>query len=137
MLQPHENFVGPLQHYQVGDTLLMFGGEASCSSSDGSCNNQISHAKELEYEYGASGGANNTDQQVGLQSYFYNGIEESQKLMISNGGGVNGWTEKQNGSWGENPLDYGLEEIKQLISSSSCNNFLFDENKTEERVMHY
>lgn len=105
--------------------LLMCGGETSCSSSDGSCNNQITH------EYG--GGANSAEQ-MGLQSYFYNGVEESQKLV-----GDGGWSEKQNGLWGENPIiDYGLEEIKLLISTSSCNNFLFEENKTaEESVMYY
>ncbi|XP_058740318.1 transcription factor RAX2-like [Vicia villosa] len=47
---------------------------------------------------------------------------------LYNGGSVNQWTEKENGLWGENPFD----EIKELIIStsnttSSCNNFLFDE----------
>ncbi|KAF2312194.1 hypothetical protein GH714_028428 [Hevea brasiliensis] len=127
ILQPQESsfVVAALQNYQMKDSsrLLMFGGETSCSSSDGSCNNQISHVKEIEYEYGAgSGGANTTDQ-MGLQSYFYNGVEESQKLLGSGGGG---WGEKQNGCGGENPIiDYGLEEIKQLISTSSCSNNIF------------
>ncbi|KAH8505688.1 hypothetical protein H0E87_012781, partial [Populus deltoides] len=139
MLHPQETFVGPMQNDQVKDSLIMFGGEASCSSSDGSCNNQRSHVKE-EYEY--SGGTNNNNEQMGLQNYLYNGVEDDQKLMVSSGaaahGVLNGWIEKQNGLWpGDNPLDYGLEEIKQLISTSSCNSFLFDENKTGEKVMYY
>ncbi|KAJ6922865.1 transcription factor RAX2-like [Populus alba x Populus x berolinensis] len=139
MLHPQETFVGPMQNDQVKDSLIMFGGEASCSSSDGSCNNQTSHVKE-EYEY--SGGTNNNNEQMGLQNYPYNGVEDGQKLMVSSGaaahGVLNGWIEKQNGLWpGDNPLDHSLEEIKQLISTSSCNSFLFDENKTGEKVMYY
>ncbi|KAF2312167.1 hypothetical protein GH714_028354 [Hevea brasiliensis] len=92
ILQPQESsFVAAaLQNYQMKDSssLLMFGGETSCSSSDGSCNNQISHVKEIEYEYGAGSGGANTTEQMGFQSYFYNGVEESQKLL--GGGGVVG-----------------------------------------------
>ncbi|XP_015574838.1 transcription factor RAX2 [Ricinus communis] len=112
MLQNKESFMGPLQHCQVKDSsnLLVFGGEASCSSSDGSWNNQISHAKELGYD------------QYGGASYSYHGVEGSQKSM---GGGGDGWSEKPNGLWVDNQIDqYGLEEIKHLISTSSCNNFL-------------
>ncbi|KAM5559740.1 transcription factor RAX2 [Rosa sericea] len=109
------------QHYQAKDNILMFGGtttEASCSSDDGS--------------YGTGYG----EVQLGLQNYFYNNGAEAnnQKIMVSdNGLGLD---------HDQAPLDYGLEEIKQLISSSTttsggCNNFLFDENKTEEKVMMY
>lgn len=100
----------------------MFGGtttEASCSSSDGS--------------YGTTGYG---EVQLGLQNYFYNNGAEAnnQKIMVSES--VLGLDHDQA------PLDYGLEEIKQLISSSTttsggCNSFLFDENKTEEKVMMY
>lgn len=132
ILQPQEGFFGSMQNYQVDvkDSVLMCGGDqTSCSSSDGSCNNnQISHGKELEYDYG----------QMGMQNCFYNRVEGNQKFMISTGCEqkpiISGC------SWGEAPLDYGLEEIKQLISStniSNCNNFLFDENKTEEKIMYY
>ncbi|KAH9734762.1 transcription factor RAX2 [Citrus sinensis] len=109
--------------HQVKEKIFMFGGDqASFSSSDGSCSNQqISHGKEFDYEY--YGGGNNNCEQMGSQNnLFYNGVEGDNKFMISNV---------------ESPLDYGLEEIKQLISSSSssCNNFLFDENKTEESLV--
>lgn len=117
-----ESFVGQpiMQHYQAKDNILMFGGtttEASCSSSDGS--------------YGTGYG----EVQLGLQNYFYNGVEENnQKIMVSDNGLVLDHDQAT--------LDYGLEEIKQLISSSTttsgcCNNFLFDENKTQEKVMMY
>ncbi|XP_022743702.1 transcription factor RAX2-like [Durio zibethinus] len=141
VLQPQESLLGPMQQYQLKDGLQMFGGEASSSSSDGSCSNQINQGKELEHEYGGapgSNGANNGDQQIGMHSYFYNEANESQKLMASNGGGADGWSEKSsNGLFGETPLDYGLEEIKQLISTSSCNSFIFYESKAGEKVMYY
>nr|QSD99577.1 MYB family transcription factor [Melilotus albus] len=61
---------------------------------------------------------------IGSVNYIYSEVEDSEKLMFSNAGSVNGL-------WGENPLDYGIDEIKQLISTntstSSCNNFLFDD----------
>ena len=84
---------------------------ASCSSSD-----QMSYVKE-EYEHG--GGANNNTEQVGLQNYLHNGAEDDQKLMVSSGGAGHGVLDvwKQIGLWEENPLDYGLEEIKQHISN--------------------
>ncbi|XP_022766137.1 transcription factor RAX2 [Durio zibethinus] len=142
VLQPlQESLLGPMQHYQLQDGLQMFGGEATCSSSDGSSGNQMSQSKELEYEFAdgrGSNGANNVDQQIGMHSYFYNDRDENQELMASNGDGVNGWSEKaSSGLWGETPLNYGLEEIKQLISTSSCNSFIFYENKAEEKVMYY
>ncbi|XP_050381705.1 transcription factor RAX2 [Argentina anserina] len=117
-----DSFMGQtmMQHYQARDNILMFGGtttEASCSSSDGS--------------YGTTGYG---EVQLGLQNYYYNNGTEAnnQKIMVSeNGLGLDH----------DAPLEYGLEEIKQLISSSTtsggCNNFLFDENKTEEKVIRY
>lgn len=131
-----------MQYYHpVKDNLLVFGSEPSCSSnnSDGSCS-QISYGREIKQE------------DIGFQNYISNGFEENQKFILSygNNGGdhqnLNQWTEKPNGYFGETPLDYDLvEDVKQLISSSSngngCNNdnnnFLLDENKTQEKVMYY
>ncbi|XP_073157177.1 uncharacterized protein [Henckelia pumila] len=96
---------------------IMFGGEASCStSSDGSCSN---------------------GENLNLQKYLYNnGFDEGdQKFLISNPGGF--------GADLENPLDYStMEEIKQLISSNSnvCSdnvNLFVDGIKTEEQVLLY
>ncbi|CAK9176099.1 unnamed protein product [Ilex paraguariensis] len=119
----------------VKDSLLVFGAEASCSSSDGSCNNLISQSKELEcHEFRVSNG-----ELMGLQSSLYSGIDQNQKFL-SNVVGVNGFTdEKPNGVYGETPLDYSLEEIKQLISTNICNNlnFFVDENKEEEKFLYY
>ncbi|KAA8518714.1 hypothetical protein F0562_016512 [Nyssa sinensis] len=136
-----ESYVGPMHHYQVKDhNLLMFGGtdQASCSSSDGSCNNQITRGKDIDqydHQHGVSNG-----EQIGLQSFYFNGVDESQKFMLSNVDNLNEYAEKPNGIlYGEAPLiDYGLEEIKQLISTHSCNNFNFfvDEIKTEEKVLY-
>ncbi|KAG4928326.1 hypothetical protein JHK85_054812 [Glycine max] len=147
--QAQESFIDPTQKCQFKDSsnnsMFLFGGEAtatatSCSSSDGSCNNQISHVIEPEFgDASFVGGANNN-------IHPYSGVLEdnnTQKLMMfSNAGGsgsVSGWTDKQNGLlWEQNPLDYGLDEIKQLISTNnSCNNFLFDDKKTQERVTYF
>ncbi|KAJ9695352.1 hypothetical protein PVL29_010703 [Vitis rotundifolia] len=139
-IHPQEGFASPIHQYQVKDNLLI---EASSSSDDGSGSNQISHGKEPEYDqYGAAGGRY---EQLGFQNYVYTGLDDqNQRFMISNGSGggggsgSHGWTDQRpNGMLGETPLDLGLEEIKQLISTNLCNNFSFDENKTEERVMYY
>ncbi|RDY10744.1 Transcription factor MYB36, partial [Mucuna pruriens] len=133
--QAQESFMGPTQKCQFKDSssnsIFVFGGEAtSCSSSDGSCNNQISHVMEPEFGPASFVGANN----------LHSGVVEdaTHKFMFSNDATVSGWTDKPNGLWEQNPLDYGLEEIKQLISTNnSCNNFLFDDKKTEERVTYF
>nr|DAD28563.1 TPA_asm: hypothetical protein HUJ06_030031 [Nelumbo nucifera] len=140
LLQTQESFMSSMHNgYPVNEGLLMFGGEPSCSSSDGSCN-QISYGKDMEYEYcGGRGGVANSEQ-MDLESFFYNGVSEDQKFMAegNNGGcGVDGWTQKPNGVWEETPLDYGLEEIKQFITSNACNSCFFDENKTQGRVVYY
>ncbi|KAK7285014.1 hypothetical protein RJT34_19770 [Clitoria ternatea] len=130
IFQTQESVMDPSQKHQFKDrnnSMFAYGGEAatSCSSSDGSCNNNnqiISHVMEHhELGYGDATFVNQ----------LYGGVEDTRE-MFSN---IGGWTEKQNGLWGENPLDYGLEEIKQLISTN--NNFLFDDKKTDERVMYY
>ncbi|RDY10740.1 Transcription factor MYB36, partial [Mucuna pruriens] len=127
--QPQESSLGPIQKYQVNTSVFMLGGETSCSSSsDGSCNNnQISHVKE---ELGYVG-----DGTFGGLSYLSSGVEDAQKLMHSNVSRVSGWTDEESRLWGESPIDYGLEEIKQLISTSSCNNIMFDDSKTGEMYM--
>ncbi|XP_039015980.1 transcription factor RAX2-like isoform X2 [Hibiscus syriacus] len=139
-----ESLLSPIQHYQLHDSgVQMFGGEASCSSSDGSCSNIQNSGNNKESVY------NNGDhhQQIGSHhSYFYSEVaDESQKpIMVSNvDHGADGRPDHQkspNGLWGETetPLDYGIEEIKQLISTtSSSNNYIFYENKADEKVMYY
>ncbi|XP_042521194.1 transcription factor RAX2-like [Macadamia integrifolia] len=144
LLRPQESIVSPLYQYQVKDNFIMLGGaEPSCSSSNGSSNNQISYGKEIEFEYGGGGGVgvNGEQQQMGLGTYLLNGVEENQKFFLggnSGGHGLDGWTEKPNGLWGEvQPLENGIEEIKQLISTHGCNSFFVDENKTQGRAMYY
>ncbi|KAI9122209.1 hypothetical protein K1719_006898 [Acacia pycnantha] len=109
--QPQDiTFMGHIQNQPVS----MVAGEASsCSSSDGSCNNnQITHIKETEFVYGRDG---TLIQQVGgAHNYYLN-----------------------NGLWGGSLLDYGMDEIKQLASTDNCSNLFFNEKKTEERVVYY
>ncbi|KAM1307003.1 hypothetical protein PS2_009381 [Malus domestica] len=141
---PQESFVGRhmhQQHYQVKENILIFGGEASCCSSDGSYSNH--QIREREYEYGGAyggggsgrGGATNGEVKLhmGLKNYnCFTGFGGEQKIMENNSSGNGGMWEDQA------RLDYGLEEIKQLLSSTgSCNNFLLDEDKTQEKVMMY
>jgi len=142
--QAQESLMDPTQKCQFKDSsnnsMFVFGGEAtatSCSSSDASCNNQISQVMEPEFSEASF------VEQIGVaDNHLYSGVENTtHKLMMFSSAGsasVSGWTDKQNGLWEQNPLDYGLEEIKQLISTNnSCNNFLFDDKKTEERVTYY
>uniref|UniRef100_A0A1D1ZFP5 Transcription factor RAX2 n=1 Tax=Anthurium amnicola TaxID=1678845 RepID=A0A1D1ZFP5_9ARAE len=107
--------VPQVHHYQMKDSssLLMFGGEQS--SSDGSCNH-ISYGREIEYD-------------LGLETLFYgSGVDDHQKLLHgAAAGGVQ--TERGNGMWGEAPIDYAYEDIKQLMitSNTGCNSlFLGD-----------
>lgn len=101
----------------------IYGGEASCSSSDST--NQIG-------------------ENLGFQSYLSNGgvDDESQKFLI-NGTGRNGYDEKGgNGNcFGhENPIEYSMEEIKQLISTNHIStnlNFIVDEIKAEQGTLYY
>ncbi|KAI4334346.1 hypothetical protein L6164_019048 [Bauhinia variegata] len=128
--QNQESFISPMQYYPVRGSLLMFGSEGSCSSSDGSCS-QINHAREIKQE------------EMGFQNCMCSGFEDSNRFMFSygsNNGGenINQLAEKPDGCLGESILDYGLEDIKQLISSTSNNGlFNIDENKTHEKVMYY
>jgi myb proto-oncogene protein len=146
--------MGQMQHHRQAnkDSHLIFCGttEASCSSSDGSCNKDMISQQGREIDH---------SEQMYVPSYFCNRVEENQKIMISSQGdyvndhqkvtSTSSNYQKQIGNgmmlWGGGvaPLEYGLEEIKQLISgtstiTSSCSNFMFDENKTEESsVMYY
>ncbi|XP_027177095.1 transcription factor RAX2 [Coffea eugenioides] len=121
--QEVQHMGGSMHSYLVQDSsLLRFGGEASCSSSDGSSTNQNSYGKEVEHD---------------LQNYLCStGVDhENQKIMINSDVTIEYADDQKPCS--ENPLDYSLEEIKQLISTNLCNNFFVDENKTDEKVAYY
>ncbi|KAA8544127.1 hypothetical protein F0562_022139 [Nyssa sinensis] len=138
LLQTQDILLSPLQYYPVKDSLIMFGGDqASCSSSDGSCS-QISYGKEIKQE----------DMGLHQSHMISNGFEENQRFMFDYGHNgsdhsLNTWSStdlKPNGYLGNTALEYDLEEVKQLISSSSngCNSFFFnDESKTQERALYY
>ncbi|CAJ1979252.1 unnamed protein product [Sphenostylis stenocarpa] len=120
--QNHDSMasVSPMQcQYPIRDSMLMFGSEGSCSSSDGSCT-QGREMKQEEFGY-------HSYNHNLLLSYNNNNINDAVK---SCGGGCFSQTLA--------PLDYDLEDIKQLISSSSSSfNINVDENKTEEKAMYY
>ncbi|XAR69648.1 hypothetical protein NMG60_11001330 [Bertholletia excelsa] len=130
IVQAQEGFLSPMyNNYQVREGVLVFGGEASCSSSDGSYGRE----QNTDHDYGSSNGHDH----VGFQSFLYNGVDDqSHRFMLSSGGEA-----YHHGMYGgENPVDYtSLEEIKQLISTNGCNNnmgFFVDEIKTEEKVFY-
>ncbi|XP_014493509.1 transcription factor RAX2 [Vigna radiata var. radiata] len=108
--------VSPMQcYYPVSDSMLMFGSEGSCSSSDGSC----TQGREMKQE------------EIGYQSYNHN-------LMLSYNTN-DGDKSCVGGCFDQTltTLDYDLEDIKQLISSSSSSlNNNVDENKREEKAMY-
>ncbi|KAL5565787.1 hypothetical protein UlMin_028951 [Ulmus minor] len=116
------------QYYPVKENLLMFGSEGSCStSSDGSCN-QISYgSREIKQEEQIMGFTQN--------SYFSNGFEEhNQRFMVNyNGNGGDNldlWGQKPNGYSSETLLDYGFEDFKNLIISSSTNSTAINGSNT-------
>jgi len=129
-----------MQYYPTTDSsMLVFGSETSCSSSDGSCS-QVSLGREIKQE------------EMGFQNLMF-GDQNTNRFMLSQGninhdGGeeyVHQWTEKPNGCFfqtQQTALDYDLEVIKQLISTNSGSNysnneyFSIDENKTEKGVYY-
>ncbi|KAF7818654.1 transcription factor RAX2-like [Senna tora] len=122
--QPQESLMGPIQK---DHRVLMFGGEASCSSSE---ENRV---KEAEVGYHGTF----VKHMMGVHDYDYNYVQSSGMEMEESE-----WREKQSGLWEENNnnsgLDYGIEEIKELISSSSSyNNLLFDENHTDTKALYH
>ncbi|KAK8544946.1 hypothetical protein V6N12_025805 [Hibiscus sabdariffa] len=62
------------------------------------------------------------------------GYEDDQRFMLNNGG-------ENVKPWSENPLDYNLEGVKHVVSSSGnnwCDNSFIDEieNNTQEKVVY-
>ncbi|XP_009779682.1 uncharacterized protein LOC107805786 [Nicotiana tabacum] len=126
------------------DQSLMNPMQATCSSSDGSCN-QMSYGKDIKQEEMGSC----------LQSHIPTTFEETtQKFTLDYGNNIGRGNDHQLGTWADQKSNgyqssqfqyYDIEEVKELISSSSsgngCNNnsffFYNDENKTNERGMHY
>lgn len=98
--------------------------ESYISPSKNNSKNQINHVIDQGLVEECGDATFVEQNNIDSVDYIYSEVEDSEKLMFSNAGSVNGL-------WGENPLDYGIDEIKQLISTSastsSCNNFLFDE----------
>lgn len=118
-LQPQDGYVGvgSMHNNQINDSrLIIFGsGEASCSSSDGSCttNHIISHGQEVvEYDHGFS-------------SHFSSGIDENTKLKLAkNGDSLNGYVceNPTNICFYEDSLDYSIEVMKQLDYTNNFSN---------------
>ncbi|XP_047326347.1 transcription factor RAX2-like [Impatiens glandulifera] len=107
----------PMNNYNYNNSPFV-GGEASCSSSDGSYGGR----RSLDP-------MDNKDYQMGLQlQNNYDLLGDDDQLMI----------------FGQSQMEYAggsLEEIKNLISSTNlCStnmNYFFDEIKAEEKVMYY
>ncbi|KAH6762309.1 myb domain protein 36 [Perilla frutescens var. hirtella] len=114
---------------------VIFGGEASCSNSSDSTN-QIG------------------DQNLGFQSYFSNdrvdhvddADDEGHKFLIAANHGYDhkvncfGHEQEQEQEQEQNPLDYSMEDIKQLITTNHIStnlNFFVDEIKTEPGTLYY
>ncbi|WJX50175.1 hypothetical protein P8452_36517 [Trifolium repens] len=123
-------------HIKDNNNMFMFGSEGSCSSSDGSC-------KEIKQE------------EIGyhhMNSARFDDYNNNNFMVNCNNGSVgeniNQYEEKPSGvGYGYNNgqsqtlstplLDYGLEDIKQLISSDN-KDFNVDEiHKSEENGMYY
>ncbi|MBA0784360.1 hypothetical protein Gotri_001944 [Gossypium trilobum] len=111
LIQTPESLFSHMQYHPMRDNFLMFGGEPSCSSSDGS------YGKEMKQE-----------DHMGFQGF-------GASLDYGTNNGVNQWIQKQSGYSGECPLDYNLEDVKRLISSNN-NSFFIDENDTQDKAMY-
>ncbi|KAL2250662.1 transcription factor RAX2 [Sesamum indicum] len=102
--------------------LLVFGGEASCSSSDGSCN---------------------TTTQITIG--YPTPAADHGRFLITTNNTCAADGRAGNGCFSENPLDYSIDDIKQLISTNNiCNNInpfmeTAHEIKTEDKelIMYY
>ena len=114
-------------------SMLVFGSETSCSSSDGSCS-QVSLGREIK------------QQDIGFQNFMFRDHQNMNKFMmnINHDGGqeyVNQWTRNRNGyifHTEQTTLDYDLQVIRNLICRNSRGNsnnayLTVDENKTEEK----
>ncbi|MQL98236.1 hypothetical protein Taro_030938 [Colocasia esculenta] len=132
LASPNTPLHGPQMHqHQIknGSNLLGFGGDhQSSSSSDGSCNH-VSYGRDLDFDL--VGGTVGVNQQVGLETLLYGcGVDDNHKILIGAAAAADAGGERGNGLWGEAPVDYTYDEIKQLISSASagCNsNFSLDD----------
>ncbi|XP_073012277.1 uncharacterized protein [Typha latifolia] len=87
-------------------TILTFGGEQSCSSSD--------LGRDMDYEL-----CNNVCEQIGFESYLFGGgMEDTQKLILGDGGGGGGEISFEN---------YNYEqETKHMVGSNSNVGLLID-----------
>lgn len=134
----------PMQYnYPIKDNMFMFGSEGS-SSSDGSCT--LSHGKEIKQEeivYHHNMNSGGFDGYNNNNNFMINGnigsfVGESVNQHEEKSSGV-GYSYNNGQSQTLNPLlDYGFEDIKQLISSSSNKGFHVDDiHKNEEIGMYY
>ncbi|KAI9071863.1 hypothetical protein K1719_037847 [Acacia pycnantha] len=138
------SLVSPSMQYYYN----MFGSEGSCStSSDGSCS-QISHGGRGDVKQDEMGfhlfhhqNFNNLSNGKGGFDHHHHELSNNNKFMP---GGetsiINQWASSEKPSdqyFGQTPLlmEYGIEEIKQMISGHNNNNI--EENKREEGMMYY
>ncbi|OAY67395.1 Transcription factor RAX3 [Ananas comosus] len=117
--------IGPLmpQLKESGSNLLIFGGDQSCSSSDGSCT-QIHYGSGRDIEFDLLNISAGDHQQVSLESYLFNGVEDAQKLLLISGGGGGG------GGCGGASFEYNYpEEIKPIVGSGNngCNSLYLND----------
>ncbi|KAK3443886.1 hypothetical protein EUGRSUZ_B03941 [Eucalyptus grandis] len=109
--QAPEGYYSPLKE----SNNFMFGGEGSCSCSDGSSGGQIGQTREIIKQ-----------EEMGFQDYSIYSDYAYQCV------------EKTNGYFGENIAEsYDLEDVKKLMGSTSlsCNGSILDENKEELKLM--
>lgn len=116
-------------HHHHND-VLVFGNEGSCTSSDGSSNNHISYGGRSESSIKQEDNNNYMGFHESYNNIIANGFEQDQnqqRFMLNNYGGssgcdssmINHWVQKSNGYFEETPLEYVLDDVKQLINSSS------------------
>jgi myb proto-oncogene protein len=114
----------------------MFGSEGSCSSSDGSCK-EIKQ-EEIGYHHMNSAGFDDYNNNNFMVNCNNGSVGENINQYEEKPSGVGyGYNNGQSQTLSTPLLDYGLEDIKQLISSDN-KDFNVDEiHKSEENGMYY
>ncbi|GAU45453.1 hypothetical protein TSUD_107450 [Trifolium subterraneum] len=124
-------------NYHIKDNnMFMFGSEGSCSSSDGSCK-EIKQ-EEIGYHHMNSAGFDDYNNNNFMVNCSNGNVGENINQYEEKTSGVGyGYNNGQSQILSTPLLDYGLEDIKQLISSDN-KDFNVDEiHNSEENGMYY
>ncbi|WCJ40984.1 myb domain protein 36 [Euphorbia peplus] len=133
LFQTHQGLI----NHSNNNNVLVFGSEASCSSnSDGSCSQirDIKQENHLGFHNNNYGGHHIQDHNNNTQKFMLSyGNQDNLSQWLGGGGADENKTVSYLGESTQTQLDYDLEDVKQLISSTNHNLMIDDTNKTQEK----